>query len=315
MFPEFYNRDAKKKYQLENNQWVCDDARIETLNEIPRFVKSGSYASLFGDQWKQYKKTQLDSYSGTTISSDRLDRCLGDLKDKLVGKTVLEAGCGAGRFTEPLLQKGAVLVSADMSSAVEVNLENFPNSDHHLVIQADINDMPYADESFDVVICLGVIQHTPDPGQTIASLYQLVKKGGWLIIDHYTYTRSNFLRYAAPLYRMRLRKQPSEVTIPATQKLVKKYLPLHKRYAHNKLVSMILNRISPVITYYTSLPQLNDQQQEEWALLDTHDSLTDWHKHFRNRSQIHNTLVKLGADQVWCEYGGNGVEARCHKPL
>lgn len=315
MFPEFYNRTKKKYFHLVNNRWTCDEVEFETVNGIPRFVKTGSYASLFGDQWKQYKKTQLDSYSGTTISADRLNRCLGDLKDKLAGKTVLEAGCGAGRFTEPLLNKGAMLVSADMSSAVEVNLENFPASDHHLVIQADINNMPYADESFDLVICLGVIQHTPDPEQTIASLYQLVKKGGWLVIDHYTYTRSNFLRYAAPVYRMRLRKLSSDKTIPATQKLVKRFLPLHKKYAHNKLVSMILNRISPVITYYTAFPQLNDQQQEEWALLDTHDSLTDWHKHFRNRSQIRSTLEKLGGDQVWCEYGGNGVEARCQKPL
>ena len=313
MFPEFYNRKYKKYYRRVNNQWVCEEVVFDIKDGIPSFVTGNSYASLFGDQWKQYKKTQLDSYSGTSITSDRLNRCLGELQNDLSPKTVLEAGCGAGRFTEILLQKGARLVSSDLSMAVEVNAENFPASDDHLIIQADINDMPFPDESFDVVICLGVIQHTPSTEQTIESLYKLVKKGGSLVIDHYTFTRSQLFRLA-PLYRMWLRKKPSSKTISITQALVKKYLPLHKKVRGNKLLSVLLNRLSPVISYYDTLPQLTDKQQEEWALLDTHDSLTDWYKNFRNKKQIQTILKKLGAVDIWCEYGGNGVEARCIKP-
>lgn len=313
MFPTFYNRKLNKSYTDAGNKYICENSVAEVVADIPRFAKDGSYASLFGDQWKQYKKTQLDSYSGSPITENRLNRCLGDLKDKLKDKLVLEAGCGAGRFTEVLLKKGARLVSSDLSSAVEVNAENFPLSDHHLVIQADINDMPFADESFDVVVCLGVIQHTSDTEKTIEDLYKLVKKGGTLVIDHYTYDRSNYFRLA-PLYRRMLRKKTAAYTIPYTQKLVKRYLPWHKRFAKNKLLSVLLNRVSPVITYYNAFPELNDAQQEEWALLDTHDSLTDWNKRFRNKEQITATLKSLGATDIWCEYGGNGVEARCKKP-
>ena len=314
MFPSFYNRKNNTPYTKVDNKYVSGDETAEVINGIPHFVKDGSYASLFGDQWKAYKKTQLDSYTKSPISENRLNRCLGDnLKDNLNGKLVLEAGCGAGRFTEVLLKKGAVLVSSDLSSAVEVNAENFPVSDKHLVIQADINDMPFADESFDVVICLGVIQHTADTETTIEDLYKLVKKGGTLVIDHYTFTKSNYFRLA-PLYRMHLRKKTAAYTIPYTQKLVKKYLPWHKKFAHNKLISVLLNRFSPVITYYSFLPQLNDKQQEEWALLDTHDSLTDWNKRFRNKNEIYAVLSALKATDIWCEYGGNGVEANCKKP-
>jgi 2-polyprenyl-3-methyl-5-hydroxy-6-metoxy-1,4-benzoquinol methylase len=313
MFPVFYNRKNNKPFKKTDNKYISEGANAEIINDIPRFVDGGSYASLFGDQWKQYKKTQLDSYSGSPITETRLNRCLGSLKDNLKDKLVLEAGCGAGRFTEVLLKKGAILVSSDLSSAVEVNAENFPVSDKHLVIQADINDMPFSDESFDVVICLGVIQHTTDTEKTIADLYKLVKKGGSLVIDHYTFNKSYYFRLA-PLYRMSLRKKTAAYTIPYTQKLVKKYLPWHKKFAHNKLMSVLLNRISPVISYYSFLPQLNDQQQEEWALLDTHDSLTDWNKRFRNKKQIESALATLGAKEIWCAYGGNGVEARCIKP-
>jgi 2-polyprenyl-3-methyl-5-hydroxy-6-metoxy-1,4-benzoquinol methylase len=314
MFPSFFNRKKNRPYTLENDRLVCDNEQIPEVNGVKYFAAINTYASLFGDQWKQYKKTQLDSYTGSPISASRLNRCLGDgLKDNLKGKLVLEAGCGAGRFTEVLLEKGAVLVSSDLSSAVEVNVENFPLSENHLVIQADINDMPYADESFDVVVCLGVIQHTPNTEKTIEDLYKLVKRGGTLVIDHYYYSKSNYLRLA-PLYRTGLRKKTSDYTIPYTQKLIKRYLPWHKRFAGNKLMSVLLNRISPVITYYHAFPEFTDELQQEWALLDTHDSLTDWHKRFRNKNEITATLTKLGATEIWCAYGGNGVEARCKKP-
>jgi hypothetical protein len=62
--------------------------------------------------------------------------------------------------------------------------------------------------------------------------------------------------------------------------------------------------------YYTQIPELSDSQHREWALLDTHDSLTDWYKHFRSVRQIHQILNRLGLHDVWCASGGNGVEAR-----
>ncbi len=312
MFPPFFNRNKNKPYITEGNRLFCDDIDIPIKDGIRYFAATDSYASLFGDQWKAYKKTQLDSYSGSPITETRLNRCLGKIQDDLNGKLVLEAGCGAGRFTEILLKKGATLVSTDLSSAVEVNVENFPINDKHLVVQSDINDMPYANETFDVVVCLGVIQHTTNTEKTIEDLYKLVKRGGTLVIDHYTYTKSNYLRLA-PLYRMGLRKKSAAYTIPYTQKLVKRYLPWHKKFANNKLLSVLLNRISPVITYYNVFPELTDAHQQEWALLDTHDSLTDWNKRFRNKEEITNKLKQLGATDIWCEYGGNGVEARCKK--
>ena len=313
MFPSFYSRKHNKPYLKQVDKFICEETIAEVVAEIPRFVNEGSYASLFGDQWKRYKKTQLDSYSGSPISENRLNHCLGELKDNLQGKLVLEAGCGAGRFTEILLKKGPSLVSSDLSSAVEVNIENFPVSNKHIVIQADINDMPFADETFDVVICMGVIQHTPSPEQTIENLYKLVKKGGYLVIDHYNFAISFFFRLAS-VYRWFLRKKPSSYTIPYTMKLVKRYLPLHKKVSGSRFLTLLLNRVSPVATYYRAFPQFNDQQQEEWALLDTHDGLTDWYKHLRSRKQINNILTKLGAADISCNYGGNGVEARCKKP-
>ena len=290
------------------------DTEIPVVGGIPRFVQGGAYASLFGAQWREFRKTQLDSFTGTRISATRLERCLGELNCELKGKMVLEAGCGAGRFTELLLEKGASVVSSDISDAVEVNAENCPIGDKHLIVQADINNMPFRDESFEIVICLGVIQHTPSPEETIRNLFRLVKKGGWLILDHYTLTRSHLFRLA-PLYRFFLKREKPEVTIPYVKRLVKRYLPLHRKFANNRLMSILLNRVSPVISYYRAFPDLNKELQEQWALLDTHDSLTDWYKRYRTVKQIKKCLGKNGGINIYCAYAGNGVEACCQKLL
>ena len=77
---------------------------------------------------------------------------------------------------------------------------------------------------------------------------------------------------------------------------------------------MLLSRVSPLVTYYQAYPSLDDRLQYEWALLDTHDALTDYYKHLRTPGQIRRTLAALGAEDMWVVKGGNGVEARCRKP-
>lgn len=299
----------------EGEALLCPSGcRYPIKNGIPRFVPSSNYSSAFGLQWKTYRRTQLDSYTGLPLSKDRLQRCFGEvLWSQLAGKQVLEAGCGAGRFTEILLEKQTYLTSVDLSSAVDANQENFPQNATHRIAQADILALPFASHQFDVVMCLGVIQHTPNPEQTIAALYEQVKPGGWLVIDHYPYTLSYYTK-TAPLFRAIMRRLPPDQGLKWSERLVNTFLPFHKAVRHVRLGQMLVSRLSPVLCYYHSIPQLSDEHQREWALLDTHDSLTDWYKHFRTKSQLRRTLEQLGLSDVWCENGGNGVEARGQRP-
>src|SRR5437870_8581674 len=131
------------------------------INGIPRFVPNSNYAAAFGTQWKKYRLTQLDSYTRTTITKDRAERCVGEkLWDELGGKQVLECGCGAGCFTEILLAKKAFVTSIDLSDAVDANQETFPQGEIHRIAQADVLKLSFAPYQFDVVFYLGVIQHT-----------------------------------------------------------------------------------------------------------------------------------------------------------
>jgi 2-polyprenyl-3-methyl-5-hydroxy-6-metoxy-1,4-benzoquinol methylase len=287
---------------------------------IPRILESESnYADAFGEQWKHFRKTQLDSHSGIAISGDRLRRCLGTDLESMLEQTnrlqVLEAGCGAGRFTEVLLGfPAAAVTSTDLSSAVEPNQENFPQSDRHRVVQCDINAFPFAPEQYDLVVCLGVIQHTMDPEQTIASLYSQVKPGGSLVIDHYTHMLSRYTKISANLLRPILKRLPARAGMAVTEKITNAFFPLHRAARHSRFAQVILSRISPLATYYHTIPELDDRQQYEWSLLDTHDGLTDYYKRLRTGPQLNRTLTGLGAEDICVAKGGNGIEVRCRKP-
>ena len=282
-------------------------------------VSQRGYADAFGEQWREYPKTQLDSYTGTTISRDRLRRCLGEALWLRLGEQapmqVLEAGCGAGRFTEVLLERpGAVVTSTDLSAAVEPNQLNFPQSPRHRVVQCDINHFPFHAQQYDVVVCLGVIQHTRDPERTIADLYRQVRPGGWLVIDHYTHSLSLYTRFGEHLLRPVLKRASPARGVAVTKRLTRWFFPLHRAARGFFPLQAVISRFSPLLTYFHTFPQLSDAQQYEWAELDTHDSLTDFYKHARSRDAIRRTLNALGGQQVWVARGGNGVEARCQKP-
>jgi SAM-dependent methyltransferase len=282
---------------------------------IPRFVQSG-YAEAFGRQWRRFRLTQLDSHSGLRISEERLRRCAGwpeqDAGPHAEGKAILEAGCGAGRFTEVLLEiSGAHVTSVDLSDAVVANAENFPPSARHRVAQADIRHLPFTPRGFDYVICLGVVQHTPDPEETVRALWEQVAPGGWLVIDHYTWDRSSLTK-VGQAWRQLYKRLPAERKLPAIERLVDRLLPLHRRLSrHGRLVS----RVSPLLTYYHLYPELPEHMQRELAILDTHDALTDHYKHRRSTAQIRRLLEGLGGEEIWVARGGNGVEARMRRPL
>jgi|TARA_Y100000034_G_scaffold113982_1_gene149585 2-polyprenyl-3-methyl-5-hydroxy-6-metoxy-1,4-benzoquinol methylase len=301
--------------QKQGSRFVSKTNNYRIIRGISRFVDKENYNDSFGFQWNQYKETQLDSYIGFPLTKNRLERCVGEkLFERISNKLVLEAGCGAGRFTEILLEREAFVVSMDMSSAVEANKDNFSPNDRHIIVQADILKMPFADQQFDIIICLGVIQHTPCPEDTIRALYRKVRPGGWLVLDHYIYSVSYFTQIPKILLRLFLRPIEPLRAFRIINLVVKIFLPLHRLGRTSRLWQAIMRRTTPVVSYYYDFPNLPDSIQREWAQLDTFDNLTDYYKHFRSIKQIKNCMRELGMDHIKCWKGGNGIEARGRRP-
>ena len=287
------------------------------VNSIPRFVSTDNYAADFGEQWNRFPESQLDSRIDLTLSEDRLARCFrGELTD-VNGKRVLEAGSGAGRFTEVLLKYGALLDSFDYSNAVNANAKN--NGDRAFSLaQGDIRAIPFAPSTYDYVVCLGVLQHTPDTEESIDRLWEMVAPGGRLIIDHYAWNL--WLRLPPPigdaekLYRWFILRMPQEKRFKAIKALVDFWFPIHWSLRKSQWARRILSRISGIHFYYLDFDLKTRQRYYEWSLLDTHDGMTDAFKRFRSVNQIRLKLEQLGACEIHVWRGGNGVEAWCRKP-
>jgi 2-polyprenyl-3-methyl-5-hydroxy-6-metoxy-1,4-benzoquinol methylase len=287
------------------------------IRGIPRFVDADNYSDDFGKQWNMFPKTQLDSFTGLDISESRLARCFRGYLSSLKGVLVLEAGSGAGRFTEILLKNGAEVHTFDYSSAVEANAENNGDSDLLTLAQADIRKIPFVKASYDYVVCLGVLQHTPDPEASIRSLWEMLKPGGALVIDHYQWKWRIVLPppigQALGLYRKIILRLPRKSRVGVVKMLTDFWFPWHWKFRDSWFMSRILRRLSPVIFHYPYISLNGREQYYNWALLDTHDSTTDFYKHYRTPKKIRVFLENLGAKGIIVSEGGNGVEAFCRK--
>lgn len=310
---DFVSPKTKEKLSQQNGQLVSANGEtFPVLKDIPRFVPIDNYASAFGLQWNTFSKTQLDSHNEMSITKERLERCLGFPLDQLKNKTVLEVGCGAGRFTELLVKSGALVHSIDLSHAVEANKQNIGDQANYKIAQAGAYEIPFPDDSFDVVICLGVVQHTPSSEKTIESLWEKVKQNGILVIDHYRWRLAYYgnMRW---IYREFFRKMKPQKSQRIIHKLVDIFFPLHWAFKNNKVLYWLLIRFTPLFEYVREYPQLSKEQHKEWCRMDTYDGLTDYYKHLRTPAQIKSLLEKLGGKKIWINQGGNGVEARCTK--
>lgn len=99
----------------------------------------------------------------------------------LAGKTVLDVGCGGGILSESMAQKGATVTGIDLGEkALKVaqlhSLESGINVDYRLIAVEEL--AKEAPASFDVVTCLEMLEHVPDPASVVQACVQLVKPGG-----------------------------------------------------------------------------------------------------------------------------------------
>ena len=107
---------------------------------------------------------------------DYIDRCAG-----LSGKTVLDVGCGGGILAESMAQRGAQVTGIDLSDkALKVAqlhvLESGVTLDYrHASAEDFARERP---QHYDIVTCMELLEHVPDPASTVRACAALAKAGG-----------------------------------------------------------------------------------------------------------------------------------------
>lgn len=259
--------------------------KIYTVSDnVISFEEGRNYTDNFGDQWNIFNKTQLDSYSKTNISEERFFLSTGWSKNSLRGKLLLDLGCGSGRFSEIALKYGAKVIAVDLSDAAYAANKNFENNPNFFVIRCDINNLPFFQESFDFILCLGVLQHTQQVEKSFKGLVKFLKKDSKICADFYP--RDVFaiinLKY---IIRVITRNIDNKKLYKFLYKNHPFLYKISDSLSRIPVIGFLLKRIIP-ISNYRNVYDLNNKQLQEWSLLDTYDMLAAKYDYPQSKSTI-----------------------------
>lgn len=296
--------DMEDSVKIDEGTLVCGScARTYPItNGIPRFVPEENYADNFGVQWNMFRRTQLDSHSGQSISANRFLRYTGWTREDVEGALVLDAGCGAGRFAEVALSLGARVIAIDFSNAVEAARDNLKDCGDIDFIQADITALPFAPGTFPFVYCLGVIQHTPDPALTFRKLSDAVQPQGRLAVDVYPAGWKN-LFFAKYWIRPITRRLRPETAYRLVEKIFPTLYPLSRAISRIPVAGHYLRYLIPVANYRGVYP-LDDEQLREWALLDTFDMWSPAFDQPQRLNMLRSWFEQAGFSEVEAFHSG-----------
>lgn len=136
--------------------------------------------------WKYYFDKKAEVHGASVKSSDYFDDAsffmqrdntlhwLGEIS----GRQILDAGCGVGAFSEPLAKQNTVY-GVDFS---EKSLAFAAGRGLHTVT-GDLTALPFENGTFDVVMCIGVIQLIEQHMPVLAELARVTKPGGTLLVQ------------------------------------------------------------------------------------------------------------------------------------
>lgn len=157
----------------------------------------------FGDKWRTERNRQLGNTEADKKDlTEQFLAMLGcdnhnDLYELFEdAEMCLNAGCGVA-WSEYLFNVNSKTkrFAADLSLAVEVAYERTRELDNVVVLQGNLFELPFPDNSFDIVFADGVVHHTPEPKGAVLRLCDYLKPGGLLGI--YIYKVKPFLRELA----------------------------------------------------------------------------------------------------------------------
>jgi len=182
-----YNQAPVKKIAISNGLKVESFITSEDSNLDKDTVDS------FGEEWSKFKAFTQDEIN---IAGDQY---FDIVDEKILNResVVLDLGCGSGRWTKYIAKKVKLVEAVDPSSAIYSSIKLNEDETNVRVTQASVSNIPFKDETFDFVVCLGVLHHIPNTQQALIDVVKKLKKGGAILLYLY-YSLDN----RGPIYRL-----------------------------------------------------------------------------------------------------------------
>lgn len=168
-------------YSLKPNQLIKTP-----FGEIAEFNSEGqgnidqSTVDAFGEEWSKFS-----SFSEAEIKSIG-DEYFDIVPEQAYGadKVALDLGCGSGRWSLYAAEKFKFIEAIDPSQAALVAQKQSQGKNIR-ISKAGVDEIPFADESFDFVFSLGVLHHIPNTKAALKSLSRKLKSKGYLLLYLY----------------------------------------------------------------------------------------------------------------------------------
>src|SRR5947209_7176709 len=144
---------------------------IMTLDDQTRTKKT------YGLQWNQFRILRPEEDRATFLNRTGLTAT------DLGGKTLLDGGCGMGRYLRVAAELGPELVvGLDLSEAVLAAADLTADLPPVAIVRGDLLRLPFPRGCFDHIYSIGVLDHTPDPRGAFLGLAGLLKPGGRIAV-------------------------------------------------------------------------------------------------------------------------------------
>jgi SAM-dependent methyltransferase len=230
----------------------------------------------FGDEWARY-----DDFAGFMGSAELFTEFIGLTAADVRGRTVLEVGCGGGRWLRVLAGLGAAeVVGLDFSSAVAQAQRRCADLENVHVVRGSALEMPFR-PVFDLVVSIGVIHHLDDPVLGLRGIAQVLRPDHVVAIWVYALEGNElYLKLARPL-RWIGPRLPRGVLSAGSRVLalglfsyihsvnrlaghlgvrlpLRRYLGMLYRLRLRDLTSVVHDQLTPSIARYTSRWELSD---------------------------------------------------------
>ncbi len=286
-------------------------ARHGTVSSAGVELKVEQTKKRFGQQWNTYRVQRPEEDLAYFQSKTGFNPA------ELRGKTVLDAGCGGGRYSRIAGEAGAVVMGVDLSPAVETAYATTSHLPNVHIIQADIVRLPFGARLFDRIYSIGVLHHTPDTKKALGSLIPLLADSGQIAVWLYP-------RWPLPveLYNQLLRAVTTRISHETLQRIATFLEPVGllklKLLSANRWwqrgIGQILRAATIGVSYHPD---------REIRICDTFDWFSPPYQWHHTDAEVESWLreygltdiTNLSLGQVHYQYNyGNGVNFRAQRP-
>ena len=165
----------------------------------------------FGEEWSKFK-----DFSDADIQIAGAQYFDIVPEEIYKDKDILDVGCGTGRWSKYLARLANNIEAIDPSEAVYSAAALLQNEDNVRISRASVDNIPFEDNSFDLVFSLGVLHHIPDTQNAMEKSINKVKPGGYFLVYlYYALDNRGFvfktLFHASNLLRNVISRLPSVV--------------------------------------------------------------------------------------------------------